>query len=63
MYLGSWDWGAQTIMSPKSSLMLLSISIIWEETELFPVTYLLSFLELRDLEGGIGIWGVGSGSL
>lgn len=63
LYLSSWDWGAQRIMSPKSSPMLLSISIIWEETELFPVMYLLSFLELRDLEGNVGIWGVGSGSL
>lgn len=40
---------------PKSSPTLLSIFIIWEETELFLVTYLLSFLELRDWEGGTGI--------
>lgn len=51
------------MLDPKSSPALLSVSIIREDAELFPVTYLLSFLELRDWEGGIGIWGVESGSL
>lgn len=61
LHLEGWEWDAQTIMSPQILTDVIEPFHHLGRDRTVPVPYLLSFLELRDWEGEVGIWGLAVG--